>query len=135
MKKLLLIFGFIILSSCTQKTDVTALLNDTDTRSEIFTEIAGNHDLMMSFMETMQANDHAMQMMQGNQMMMGHMMKGNGMQMMMKNSAMMGNMMQMMSKEGFISNECMQAMMKIMNDRGMNIRGTEIMNQEEDKNK
>jgi hypothetical protein len=72
------ILGFITLSSCTQKIDVSKLLGNYETRSEIFEAIASDHDHMMSFMESMQSNDHAMQMMQGNYMMMGNMMKGRG---------------------------------------------------------
>lgn len=127
------ILGFITLSSCTQKIDVSKLLGNSEMRSEIFEAIASDHDHMMSFMESMQSNDHAMQMMQGNYMMMGNMMKGRGMDMMMKdsmmmynmtrnmmkNKKMMGNMMQMMNNEGMMSYECMQAMMKTMNGMGM----------------
>ena len=137
-KTLVMIFsiiGLITFSSCTQKADVSSLLDNSETRSEIFTAIAGNHNMMMSFMETMQDNDHAMQMMQGNKMMMGKMMKGGGMGMMMKdsmmmhsmmgnmmkNSQMMVNMMQMMNNEVMMSNECMQAMMKMMSDKGMDM--------------
>ena len=136
------ILGFITLSSCTQKIDVSKLLDNAETRSEIFQAIASDHDQMMSFMESMQNNEHAMQMMQGNDMMMGNMMKGRGIDMMMKdsimmhnmmgnimkNKKMMGNMMQMMNNEGMMSYECMQAMMKTMNGMGM-------MNQDEDNDK
>ena len=137
MKTLIMIIsilGFVNLSSCTQKTDVSKLLDNSETRSDIFEEIVSDHDYMMSFMESMQSNEHAMQMMQGDRMMMGNMMKGGGMHMMMKDSMMMhnmmgnmmgnkkimGNMMQMMNDEGMMSNECMQAIMKTMNDKGMN---------------
>jgi len=135
MKTLIIIsiLGFVTFSSCTQKVDISKLLDNPETRSEIFELIASDHKQMMSFMETMQSNEHAMQMMQGNHMMMGNMMKGSGMNMMMKDSMMMhnmmekivkdkkmmGNMMQMMNNEGMMSNECMQAMMKTVNGMGM----------------
>ena len=138
MKTLIMIIsiiGLITLSNCNQKIDANKLLNNSESRSEIFEAIASDHDQMMSFMETIQSNEHAMQMMQGNHMMMGSMMKGSGMHMMMKdsimmhnmmgnmvkNKKMMGNIMQMMNSEGIMSNECMQAMMNMMNDKGMGI--------------
>lgn len=145
MKTIIMIFlilGFIILSSCTQKIEVSKLLDNSETRNEIFEAIASDHDQMMSFMESMQSNEHAMQMMQGNYMIMGNMMKGRGIHMMMKDSMMMHNMMgnmmknkkmmvnmmQMMNNEGMMSYECMQAMMKAMNGMGM-------INQDQDNNK
>lgn len=138
MKTIVIIFsilGFITFSSCTQKTDASSLLDNSETRNEIFTAIASDHNMMMSFIETMQDNDNAMQIMQGNQMMMGNMMKGGGMGMimkdsmmmhnmmgnMMKNKKMMGNMMQMMNSQGMMSNECMQAMMQMMYDKDMDM--------------
>lgn len=132
MKTLLIIFsivGLITFSSCNQKTDVNALLQNTETKNEIFSAVIKDHNMMMSFMENMQGNEHAMQMMQGNKMMMGNMMKGKGMQMMIQDEAMMGNMMQMMHEKGMMSAECMQSMMQMMNDKGMG-----MMNQGKDDN-
>jgi hypothetical protein len=152
MKTLIMIIsilGFTTLSSCTQKIDVSKLLDNSKTRSDVFKAIASDHDLMMSFMESIQSNEHSMQMMQGNYMMMGNMMKGSGMHMMMKdsmtmhnmmvnimkNEKMMGNMIHMMNNEAMMSNECMQAIMKTMNDKSMNMNGMGMMNQDEDNNK
>ncbi|WP_228850497.1 hypothetical protein [Aegicerativicinus sediminis] len=131
MKSLIIIWilGFMTLSGCTQKANVDQLLDNPDTREEIFEAIVGNHNQMMLFMETMQSNEHAMQMMQGNQMMMGNMMKGDGMHMMMTdsvmmhnmmekmmaNKSMMGSMMQMMNENGMMTDECMQHMIHSMN--------------------
>ena len=70
---------------------------------------------MIEFMDAMQTNDHAMQMMQGDQKMMSHMMKGEGMQMMMKDSTTMTNMMQNMMKNG----KMMGKMMQMMHEKGM----------------
>ena len=122
MKTLVIIFsiiGFMTFTSCNQNTDASIMLENPETRNEIFNTISGNHDMMTSFMESMQTNDHAMQMMQGDKMMMSNMMQGNGMQMMMKDGAMMGNMMQMMYKNGMMSDECMQAMQQMMSEKGM----------------
>ena len=58
-------------------------------RTEHFDSIANNHNHMTEFMDNMHGNDHAMQMMQGNQKIMGNMMQGEGIQMMMKDSMMM----------------------------------------------
>ena len=78
----------------------------------------------------MLGNDHAMQMMQENKVMMGMMMKGEGMQMMKKDSMMqsmmkggnmMGNMMQMMHKNGMMSEDCMKTCISMMKDKGMNM--------------
>jgi hypothetical protein len=150
MKTLIMIIsilGFITLGSCTQKIDISKLLENSETRSDVFEAIASDHDQMTSFMESMQSNEHAMQMMQGNHMMMGNMMKGSGMHMMMKdsmmmynlmgnmmkNEKMMGNMIQMMSNEGMMSSECMHDMMKKINDKDMN--GMGMMNEDVDNNK
>jgi len=138
MKKLAIILsaiGLLSLSSCNQKTDVKAILENSETRSEIIKTISESHDFMTEFMTTMQGNNHATQMMQGNKKMMGNMMKGQGMQMMMKDSMMMKNMMQgmmkdgkmmgkmmkMMHKKGMMSEECMQSCMKMMGDKGMDM--------------
>ena len=140
MKTLIVIFSLmamVTLNSCDQKTDTKAILVNTMTRNEIFNEISSNHQLMTAFMKNMQNDDHAMQMMQGNKMMMGNMMKGNGMQIMMKDSMMMknmmqsmmkdgkmmGNMMQMMHANGMMTEDCMkscmESCMKMMNDKEM----------------
>lgn len=145
MKKsiiLLLIIGLLTIYSCDQKPDVSKMLENQEIKNEIFKTIADNQDYMMGFMETMQNSEHAMQLMQGNKMMMGNMMKGQGMQMMMDDStmmkSMMGNkimmrnmmhqmmsdsthmnsMMQMMNQKGMMSNECMQSCMKMMHQKG-----------------
>jgi hypothetical protein len=122
MKILVIIFsivGFMTFSSCNQNTEASAMLENPETRNEIFDAIVGDDDMMTSFMEYVQGNDLAMQMMQGNNMMMGNMMKGNDLQMMMKDGAMMGNMMQMMHKNGMMSDECMQATTQMMSEKGM----------------
>lgn len=67
---ILLAMGLISLSSCEQKTDPNAMLENSQTRTELFDAIASNHSYMTQFMDNMQTNDHVMQMMQGNQKMM-----------------------------------------------------------------
>ena len=141
MKKLNILWsviGLLTLVSCNQKPDVNKMLENQETKTEIFNAIVDNHDYMMGFMETMQNSDQAMQMMQYDKMM-----KGKRMQMMMKDStmmkSMMGNknmmhnmmqhmmtdstqmnsMMQMMHQKGMMSNECMSSYMKKMHQKGM----------------
>ncbi|MEY8021350.1 hypothetical protein AB8P51_10995 [Muriicola sp. SD30] len=138
MKTATLIFltiGLFALTGCNQKTDVNAMLDNSETRSEIFGAIANNHTYMTGFMENMQESDHAMQMMQGNHKMMGGMMKGDGMQMMMKdsmmmknmmksmmkNGKMMGNMMKMMHEKGMMSEDCMESCKNMMAEEGLDI--------------
>ncbi|NLP58961.1 hypothetical protein [Lutibacter sp. B1] len=131
------IIGFVTLSSCNQKTNSKNMLENSETRTEIYEAISNNHEYMTEFMDKMQSSNHGMQMMQGNKKMMGTMMQGNGMQMMMNDSVMMKNMMQsimkdgrmmgtmmkMMQQNGMMSNDCMQSSMKMMNDKGMDMKG------------
>lgn len=148
MRTLLLIIsiiGLVTLSSCKQNTDTKAVLDNSKTRSELFTAITDNHEHMTAFMETMSHSDHAMQMMQENSSMMNTMMRGNGMQMMMgdstmmhsmmtnmmKNGPMMGQMMNMMHQDGMMSTDCLNACMKKMSEKGMNMgtmKGAETTN-------
>jgi hypothetical protein len=131
---ILMAIGLLSISSCEQKTDTNAMLENTETRTELFDAIASNHNYMTEFMGNMQGNDHAMQMMKGNQKIMGNMMQGEGipmmndslmsknmMQSMMKDGKMMHRMMQIMYKEGMMSEDCMNSNMKMMNDKEMNM--------------
>ena len=132
---ILMAIGLISLSSCEQKTDTKVMLENSETRTELFDAIASNHNYMTEFMGNIQGNDHAMQMMKGNQKIMGNMMTGQGTQMMMndslmsmnmidsmiKDGKMMNHMMQIMHNEGMMSEDCMNSSMKMMNDKGMNI--------------
>jgi len=90
----------VTLNSYTQKTDTNVMLQDSKTRTEIFTTITENQDYMTEFMENMQNSQHAMQMMEGNQ-------------------KMMGNMMKMMHENGIMSEDCLQSCIKMMGDKGM----------------
>ncbi len=146
MKNISLLFfslGSIILSGCNQKTDVNALLQNQEIKIELFNAISSSHDNMMAFMESIQNNEHAMQMMQNNQQMMGNMMHGGGLQMMMqdtdmkqkmmeqmmgdkdmmanmsKNGAMMGTMLHMMTENGLMSKVCMASSLKMIEKKGM----------------
>jgi hypothetical protein len=122
---ILLAIGLMVLNSCNQKTDVNAILENPETRTEFFEAIASNHSYMTQFMDNMQ----------GNEKMMGNMLKGNGTQMMMKDSTMMKNMMQsmmkdgkvmgkmmrMMHEKGMMSEDCMESCKNMMNEQGLDI--------------
>ncbi len=138
MKTLVIILsaiGLLSLNSCNQKTDPTAMLENSETRTELFDAITSNHDYMTEFMGSIQENNHAMQMMQGNKKMMGTMMQDGGMKMMMKDSMMMksmmqgmmndgnvmGTMMQMMHKKGMMSEDCLESCKNMMAEEGLDI--------------
>jgi hypothetical protein len=132
---ILLTIGLVSLSSCNQKTDPNTMLENSETRTALFDSIASNHNHMTEFIKNMQGNDHAMQMMQGNQMIMGNMIQGQGMQMMMndsmmsmnmmhammKDGKMMNHMMQMMHNQGMMSEDCMNSSMQMMSAQEMNM--------------
>jgi hypothetical protein len=130
------IVGLLSLNSCNQQTDPQAVLENPETRTEVFNAITENHDYMTEFMESMHGSQHTMTMMQGNKKMMGSMMQGEGMQMMMKDSIlmhsmmnrmmndgkMMGTMMKMMHEKGMMSEDCMESCSKMMGEKGMDIQ-------------
>ena len=139
MKTLLIVLstiGLLSLSSCNQGADPQALLENPETRTEVFNAVTENHDYMTEFMESMHGSQHTMAMMQGNKKMMGSMMQGEGMQMMMKDSTMMhsmmnqmmndgkmmGTMMKMMHEKGMMSEDCMELCTKMMSNKGMDMK-------------
>lgn len=138
---ILSMIGLVSLNSCTQETNPQAVLENPETRTEVFNAISKNHDYMTEFMESMHDNQHAMQMMQGNKKMMSSMMQGEGMQMMMKDSTMMhsmmdgmmndgkmmGTMMKMMHEKGMMSEDCMESCSKMMGEKGMDMQGMDKM--------
>lgn len=138
---ILSMIGLVSLNSCTQETNPQAVLENPETRTEVFNDIAQNDDYMTEFMESMHDNQHAMQMMQGNKKMMSSMMQGEGMQMMMKDSTMMhsmmdgmmndgkmmGTMMKMMHEKGMMSEDCMESCSKMMGEKGMDMQGMDKM--------
>jgi hypothetical protein len=144
MKTLLIVLsavGLLSLNSCKQETNTQALMENPETRTEVFNAISKNHDYMTEFMESMHDNPQAMQMMQGNKKMMSSMMQGEGMQMMMKDSTMMhsmmdgmmndgkmmGTMMKMMHEKGMMSEDCMESCSKMMGEKGMDMQGMDKM--------
>ncbi len=53
-----------------QSDDVKTLMENRETREEVFSTILNDHNLMMEFMDQMSGNAHAMAMMRGNREMM-----------------------------------------------------------------
>jgi len=138
MKTLLIILsliGFVSLNSCMQETNPQALMETHESRTEVYNTIAQNDDYMTEFMANLQNDENAMEMMQGNNKMMGSMIKGENMQMMMKDSTMMhsmmgtmmddgkmmGTMMKMMHEKGMMSEDCMESCSKMMGEKGMDM--------------
>ena len=140
MKTLTIILSMIVLvslTSCKQETDLKALMNNPESRTEVYNAISQNEAYMTEFMESMHKNQNTMQMMQGNKKIMSSMMTGEGMQMMMKDSTMMhsmmngmmndgkmmGSMMKMMHEKGMMSEDCMESCKKMMGEKGMDMQG------------
>lgn len=122
--------------SCNNAINVDQILKDENTRQEVFTQIAADHEMMTDFMEVMMKDNHAKMMIKGDQGMKEMMMDKKGMMQMMKDKPdmmhnmmsdmikdgkMMGHMMKMMKDNEMISEECMQSCMKMMDDKGMSI--------------
>jgi len=132
MKTLVIILstiGLLSLNSCSQRTDTNSILKNSESRREVMNNIAENHDYMTEFMEHMHKSPHAMQMMQGNKLMMGTMMRRNGMEMMMADTTMMKNTMEtmlgnlngrhLMMNEFFQDDDMMTQMIQLMHRKGM----------------
>jgi hypothetical protein len=135
---ILFITPFWIMNGLAQEKKVEDLLNDEETRSEIFKTILNNHQLMVDFMEAMRDNDHAMMMMQRNPGMMGNSsmggMKMNNehqmMQMKNENSEAMNQMMGIMKENPQIIPEIMGRMMDISeNDSTLSKHMIEVMSE------
>lgn len=116
---IILLVTFSAVDGLAQEKDIAGLLNNTETKSEIFNTILNDHQLMMDFMDAMKSNDHAMMMMRENAAMMGNQsMEGmhmNGEHKMMgmnnDNSEMMHQMMGMMKENPELIPEMMSNMM------------------------
>ena len=105
---------FWTLNSYGQSEDVNKLLENQETRTEIFNSILNNHALMTEFIHAMNNNDHAMMMMKENNSMMGYgadttMQMGSGHHM----SGMMGENHQGMMGQ---NQEMMRQMMGYLNE-------------------
>ncbi len=140
--KMKLFFPFLALAfltlfaACNTSVNADQVLQNEDLRQQLFEKIAGDHNLMMDFMQLAMKNEHAKSMMMEQGGMQGGMMNAQKvMQMMqqkpemmhgmmsemMKDGKMMGHMMQMMHQEGMMSEECMKSCMQMMKEKGMDM--------------
>lgn len=122
------VFGLMTLLSCAQKKDVNAMLENENTRNEIFSSISENPEYMSDFRNYMQEHNMGSGMMKGSMNGMKNsgngMMNGGGMMTMqdstammnsfMNNPRMMSNMIQMMHTRGMMSDDCMNKAMANM---------------------
>jgi hypothetical protein len=136
MKTLVIILsavGLLSLNSCKQETDPQALMENSETRTEVFNTITENQDYMSEFMGQMQNSEQTMQMMQGNKKMMTMMMseKEKMMEMMKENPEMMQGMMNNMMNMADADSSMCAHMMTMMKDKP-NMMGQmmEMMNKE-----
>ena len=143
MKTITILFSmltFLAFNGNSQNTDVKGLLDNQETRTAIFSTIAGNHELMMDFMKVARKNEHGAMMMRnaenhpmekmeskkggmmemkGNHQMMGmmkdnpemmHQMMGNMMDMCEQDSVMRSQMANIMTEHPKTMKMCMQKM-------------------------
>ncbi len=133
----IMVLGLITVVGCDQRADVKSMMDNQETRNEIFDSMISNPQYMASFKEYLQDHKGASQMMMGNSMNgrkgmngMNGMNGGKGMGMNMKDSTammhsfmnnqkMMTLMLQNMKDEGMMNEECMNHAMQTMN-RNMN---------------
>jgi hypothetical protein len=122
MKTLVIILsaiGLISLNSCKQETDPQALMENEETRNEIYETIVADHEYSKQLMQAMMDNEHTQMMMKGDGDMMAMMMSDNeGMMAMIKDNpemmqGMMSNMMNMAESD---SSMCAN-MMDMMKDK------------------
>jgi hypothetical protein len=123
------------LTSCAQQPTVSEMLENKETREEIYTAILNDDAMMTEFMDHMQADDRVMNRMRGHGHMMGRMMededafatmmdrdeqfRNHMMTMMMNHQPWMTQMMNQMHQRGFMSQECLDAMRERMEQPGM----------------
>ena len=117
MKKsiaLLLLIVLFTLSNCNQKPDVNNLLENQESRTEVYKAIVDNHDYLMEFMDSIHNNQNAMKSIrQNNKMMCKLMMKDSTL--IKSDSAMNCKMLQKRMK----NHDCKQTCKKMENDSTM----------------
>lgn len=145
LKSLLTIGLFaIIVSACQTQADTNSILENDETRKEIFNAIISNHEYSKGLMQGMMEDNHTQLMMKGSQEMMGMMMSDNkNMLNMMKDKPdmmhnMMGNMMNMADSDSLMCGQMiamikdkpnmMGQMMDMMHKEGMMDKETMMKN-------
>ncbi len=151
MKKILkaffiLVFFTIIIAACQPQPDESAILENEETRNEIYEAIVADHGYSQEMMAKMMEDDHTQMMMKGNGEMMRMMMSDNeDMKAMMKDNpemmqGMMGNMMNMADADSSMCTQMMTMMkdkpnmmgqmMEMMHKEGMMDKETMMKNKE-----
>ena len=129
------LLGLLFLASCSSTPSAEKALEDEAFRSELFDQIAGNHEYMSEFMQKAMNHEHGKMMMMQNKDMMAMMMQNKeGMMGMMKDhpdmmQGMMKNMMDMCKKDSSMYGKMggmmmqdkgmMKHMMSMMHEKGM----------------
>lgn len=115
MKKsiaLLSLIALFTLSNCNQKPDVNKMLENQESRTEIYKAISDNQDYLMEFMDSIHNNQNAMKMMRQNKRMCIMMIDST---MMKSDSTMNCKMLQ----KRMMNHDCMQSCMKMKTDSTM----------------
>ena len=129
LQSICVIILLILISGCTGQAQTTAeILKNGQQREEIMAAISNDHEMMDEMLDYMMDSDHAMQMMEGDQGMMGRMMeKDTAMA-----AGMINNMMAMMEKDStmcnmmggmMMRNKHMMDMMQNMGKSGTMMKG------------
>lgn len=120
MKTIMIVIAAILmLGSCDRRPDITALLENSETRNEIYSAISNHPEHMQAFMKTMRNSSPRMKMMMNDSSMHKAMiphMRGNRMMMtiLMEDEKLMRDMFQMMNNKGVLSEEGMKSCMEKM---------------------
>tara|TARA_R110001592_G_scaffold64751_6_gene198896 strand:+ start:499 stop:987 length:489 start_codon:yes stop_codon:yes gene_type:complete len=134
------------LSACQQQTEVSTMLENEETRDEVYVAIVADHEYAQELMAKMMEDDHTQMMMKGNGDMMNMMMSDNAdMKTMMKENpemmhGMMSNMMNMADSDSSMCSQMMTMMkdkpnmmgqmMDMMHKEGMKDKETLMKNKE-----
>lgn len=120
---IIVVAGLMTLLGCNQKQEVTSMLENEATRTEIFGSISNNPEYLKSFRNYMQEHHGNSQMMMDGSKGMNR--RGGMMNMkdstamthsLMNNPKMMSNMIQMMHTKGLMNDDCMTQAMSHMDE-------------------
>jgi len=141
---LLAVISLFILASCKPDSGIQTMTQNSETRSQMMQNIAEDDEMMIEFIGTIRSNKHAMQLMREDHNVMNMKTQGGAMQMtnsnlmegmmqsILKDEKKMNQMLQMMHKEGFLSDDCMKHIIKMMNNKELNINKMDNYNNNKD---
>lgn len=96
---LISVFFLLLILGCNREKKISELLEDNNTRTEVFNEILNDEALLAKFMDDMHKHRTAMRMLSGHSGMMGDLMNWNNMQEMMGTETMRRKMMMWMAQD------------------------------------